>query len=76
MTLEQEVRSFASKYIPNGAGYLADIPVPLFGFDEDGLGHTWEDVFSGKVSVPEKTQRAVLKRLRDLFGNRQTGRSF
>ncbi len=70
MTLEQEVRSFADKYIPNGAGYLMDTPVPPFG------GHTWEEVFAGKTKVSERTQRAVLKRLRDLFGNRESGRSF
>lgn len=65
MTTEQEVRSFVMKYVPNGEMYLRETPVPPFG------NATWDDVFTHRVQVPEKTQRQVLKRLRDLFGNRE-----
>jgi len=65
MTLEEEVRAFAAKYIPDGNKYLACAPVPAFG------GHTWDEVFTGKASAPARTQRAVLARLRDIFGNRE-----
>jgi hypothetical protein len=64
LSIEEEVRAFAEKYIPNGADYLASTPVPAFD------GFTWEDVFTGKAAVPPRTQRAVLKRLHDLFGQR------
>jgi hypothetical protein len=67
MTVEEEVRAFTDKYIPNGRYYLANVPVPAFGPG----GHTWEQVFAGEVYASEKTQRAVLKRLHDLFGNRE-----
>ena len=64
MTIEEEVRSFAEKYIPNGAQYLASAPVPAF-------KGTWQDVFTGKIRVDEKTQRRVLRQLRDIFGNKE-----
>ena len=64
MTIEEEVRGFAEKYIPNGEEYITGTSVPAF------RGHTWEDIFAGKAFIPVYTQRAVLKRLRDLFGNR------
>jgi hypothetical protein len=65
MTLEEEVRTFILKYVPNGADYISSTPVPPFG------GGTWEDIFTRKICVSERTQRQVLKRLRDLFGNRE-----
>jgi hypothetical protein len=64
LTLEEEVRAFAEKYLPSGADYITSTPVPLFN------DHTWEEVFSGKVTASEKAQRAVLKRLRDIWGGR------
>ena len=63
MTIEEEVRAFAEVYIPDGARYIRSGYVPVF-------KGTWEDVFAGRVAVDEQTQRKVLKRLRDIFGNR------
>ena len=63
MTIEEEVRAFAEKYIPNGKEYLASQRVPPF-------KGTWEDVFAGRVKVEERTQRYVLRHLRDAFGHR------
>lgn len=65
MTLEEEVRAFAAKYVPSPEHYLSQVPVPAFG------GHTWEDVFSGKARADARLQRAVLKRLRDIFGSKK-----
>ena len=64
MTIEEEVRMFAEKYIPNGGEYLRSQRVPPF-------NGTWEDVFTGRVTVSEQTQRYVLRDLREIFGNRE-----
>jgi hypothetical protein len=70
MSLEEEVRAFADKYIPNGQDYLTEVAVPAFG------GHTWQDVFDGTAVATPALQRAVLKRLRDVFGNRTPLKEF
>jgi hypothetical protein len=64
VTIEEEIRAFADKYIPNGAMYISSTPVPHFD------GHTWEEVLEGKYPVPPAKQKAVLRRLHDLFGSR------
>ena len=62
MTLEQEIRNFAIKYMPGGGEpYLTSQPVPYF------KGKTWQDAFHG--DVPEKDMKFVFKRLRDIFGS-------
>ena len=63
MTIEEEVRTFAEKYIPNGAQYVTSTLVPPF-------KGTWEDVFAGRIAVDERTQRYVLRDLREIFGHR------
>jgi hypothetical protein len=71
MTIEEEVRAFAEKYMPaGGQEYLSTQVIPPF-------RGTWEDVFAGRIAVAERTQRQVLRRLRDIFGNREAwgGRS-
>lgn len=65
MTLQEEIQAFVLKYVPNGEEYLASVPVPAFG------GATWADVWSGKARASERLQRAVLKRLRDLYGGKK-----
>ena len=64
MTIEEEVRAFAEKYIPNGDEYLRSQRVPPF-------NGTWEDVFAGRIKVAEQTQRYVLRDLREIHGNRE-----
>jgi len=63
MTIEEEVRAFAKKYIPNGKEYLASQRIPPF-------KGTWEDVFAGRVKVEERIQRYVLRDLHDIFGRK------
>ena len=63
MTLQEEVREFCQMRMPDGAHYLAEVPVPAFN------GHTWEDVFAGRAIASERMQHAVLNRLRDIFAN-------
>ena len=63
MTIEEEVRAFAEKYIPNGKEYLASQRIPPF-------KGTWEDVFAGRVKVEERIQRYVLRDLHDIFGRK------
>ena len=63
MTIEEEVRAFAEKYIPNGKEYLASQRIPPF-------KGTWEDVFAGRVKVEERIQRYVLRDLHDIHGHK------
>ena len=63
MTIEEEVRAFAEKYIPNGKEYLASQRIPPF-------KGTWEDVFAGRVKVEERIQRYVLRDLHDIHGRK------
>jgi hypothetical protein len=64
MTIEEEVRAFAQKYIPNGEEYLRSQRVPPF-------KGTWADVFAGRIAVDERVQRYVLRDLREIWGNRE-----
>ena len=64
MTIEQELRAFAEKYIPDPGHYINTVRVPPF-------NGTWADVFAGRIAVDERVQRYVLRDLREIWGNRE-----
>lgn len=64
MTIEQELRAFAEKYIPDPEHYINTVRVPPF-------KGTWAQVFSGEIKVSEQTQRYVLRDLHEIHGHRE-----
>jgi hypothetical protein len=75
MTVEEEMRSFAEKYIFDGERYLAEQPVPGF------HGLTWEQVFAGElppsgIPVSELRQRKILQIVRNTFGSKDERRRY
>lgn len=74
MSMEERVRGFAEKHIPNAGEYLSKQGVPAFN------GLTWEEVFAGKRTpaggiVSEQRQKVVFKRIQDIFGSGRTWES-